>query len=391
MKRRLLPLGLGIAPLAGVVAAFATGDADNEASEETADTVVLGEVDLAERAEILRNQFRRMTPGEGPLVQDVGTWPAAWDEFGHSWDAAPAERDLATWLVPFSVERTGSATIIRDADGAVLWYGQTDFAKDESEAVTLIGALMDESDWALWDAARDEIERRQAESFRPVFPGMRGTNGPIMNGLHFTDISVDTNGDYRLDFAWETDGDVQVFCRAMHTTSWVETVVFTNDENQVVTNDFTHWRNVEGERFRGTPDTWALSGVLTVTNGGGSFTDTNILEDYDKVRFYTAAQLADSDGDGLTDGEEWLISHSNPDLPDTDCDGIDDWTEHVSGSGASASNVWWVVTTTNEWEGYGVHFVGDEPSWPPYPVWTNFLIVTGIPPLSLSNDVLAAC
>lgn len=173
MKRRLLPLGLGIALLAGVVAAFATGDADNEASEETVDTVVLGEVDLAERAEILRNQFRRMTPGEGPLVQDVGTWPAAWDEFGHSWDAAPAERDLATWLVPFSVERTGSATIIRDADGAVLWYGQTDFAKDESEAVTLTGALMDESDWALWDAARDEIERRQAESFRPVFPPTR--------------------------------------------------------------------------------------------------------------------------------------------------------------------------------------------------------------------------
>ena len=195
MKKLFLALGLGIAVIAGVAAAFATGDADNEVPEETADAVVLGEVDLAERAEILRNQYRRMTPGEDLLVQDVGIWPAAWNEFCPSWDAAPAERDLATWLVPFSVERIGLATIIRDANGTVLWNGTTDFAKDESEDVTLTGALMDESDWVLWEAARNEIERRLSDGggLRDGEGGGDPSNGVF--GLRFTNMWIDTNED----------------------------------------------------------------------------------------------------------------------------------------------------------------------------------------------------
>ena len=328
MKKRFLQLGLGIALIAGVVVASAAGDADNEVLEETADTVVLGEVDLAERAEILRNQFRRMTPGEGPLVQDVGTWPAAWDEFGHSWDAAPAERDLATWMVPFFVERIGPATIIRDANGTVLWYGQTDFSKAESKDVTLTGALMDESDWTLWKAARDEIERRLSEG-----GGLRdgeGGGGPpnITSGLRFTNIWVNTNGDYQLDFAWESNAEVQVFCRAMHYECWTNFgVVSTNDENQVVTNDVVNWNQAPGEHYNGTSDTWNLLGVATVTNGSGSITDTNHVPEYDRVRFYAAAELVDTDGDGLTDGEEWLINHSNPAQRDTDGDGWVDGLE----------------------------------------------------------------
>jgi hypothetical protein len=43
------------------------------------DTILLGDLDLAEHAEILRNQFRRITPGDFPLVQDIGTFPAVFD------------------------------------------------------------------------------------------------------------------------------------------------------------------------------------------------------------------------------------------------------------------------------------------------------------------------
>ena len=355
MNRHFLPLSLGIAGIVLVLAAFGADNGDTVPADDADDGVVLGELDLAEQAEICRNQYRRMTPGDESLVQDVGKLPAAWEEFSSAWDAAPAVRDLATWLVPFSAELDGLMTVLRDSNGTILWSGTTDFAKPDSANVTLTGALVDELDWPLYDAARDEIESR-LEAVSP----MRG--GPYTNGLRFTNAWVATNGDYHFDFAWESNGEVQVFCRAMHTTSWVETVVFTNDESEVVTNDFTHWRNVDGERFRGSPDTWDLSGVLTVTNGSGSFTDTNILEDYDKVRFYTAAQLADSDGDGLTDGEEWLISHSDPDLPDTDGDGIDDWTEYAAGASASASNVWWVVTISTNL--FYREYIDDRPSWP---------------------------
>lgn len=335
----------------GAVIAFATGEADHAAAP-AADTVFLGEVDLAEQMEIWRNQYRRMTPGDAPLVQDVGTWPAAWEEFSSRWASAPAERNLATWLVPVVAERTGALTVLRDADGNALWSGTTDFSKEESANVTLTGSLVSEEDWALWEAAREEIDRRLgATRFSETGGGMRGTNGPYTNGLRFTNIWMETNGDYRLDLAWEEDGEVEVFSRAMHTETWTNIVVYTNDENEVVTNEFTHWRQLD--TFHGIPDDWVLLGTTIITNGSGSFTDTNHVPDYDRVKFYVAAALADFDNDGLSDGQEWTggtnpangdsdndglsdydernVYHTDPNKADTDEDGIDDGNEVLRG------------------------------------------------------------
>jgi hypothetical protein len=364
MKRHVWMVWLAVLKAVFVVAAaFATGGTD-EAADDTADNVFLGGQDLAERMEIWRNQYRRMTPGDAPLVQDVGTWPAAWEEFSHAWDAAPAERDLATWLVPVVSERTGALTVLRDADGNALWSGATDFAKEGSESVTLTGALVSEEDWALWQAARGEIDSRLG-LMREESPGGGLRGGPYTNGLRFTNIWAETNGDFRLDLAWEANGEVQVFCRAMHSTSWVETVVYTNDENEVVTNDVTKWRQLD--TFKGRPDAWEVLGVVTVTNGESSFTDTNIAPDFDRVRFYAAAKLADTDDDGLTDGEEWLIVGSSATNADSDFDGIGDLQEHngatnpmnpdTDGDGIwdaadpspASSNVWWAEKTTNAW------------------------------------------
>ena len=355
MKRWLIAFLLGLAAIAGVVGAFATGGDDEPLADDPGPMVVLGEEDLVEQAEIWRNQYRRMTPGEGPLVQDVGEIPAAWEEFSSAWDAAPAVRDLATWLVPFSAERDGADTVIRGADGTVLWRGTTDFAKPDSANVTLTGALVDELDWPLYDAARDEIESRLA-AMRMDDVGVRpDRHGPYTNGLRFTNAWEATNGDYHFDFAWETDGDVQVFRRAMHYECWTNFgVVSTNDENQVVTNDVVNWNQVAGERFRGIPDAWVSLGVTTVTNGEGSFTDTDHADPlFDRVRFYAAAAFADSDNDGITDGEEWLwgissttydsdgdglpdylertVYHTDPYNPDTDGDGINDGDEVAAG------------------------------------------------------------
>lgn len=94
-KTDLVGFAGGFAAVVGVAIASATGDADAPV-DNTADVVFLGDLDLAERVEIWRNQYRRMTPGDASLVQDVGTWPAAWEEFSPVWDTAPAERDLAT-------------------------------------------------------------------------------------------------------------------------------------------------------------------------------------------------------------------------------------------------------------------------------------------------------
>lgn len=121
--------------LVGAVLASGVAAVSQEADNADDGMAVLGEEDLAERAEIWRNRYRRMTPGAEPLVQDVGVWPAAWEEFSPRWDSAPAERDLATWLVPVAAEREGGATVLRDGHGAELWRGTTDFAKEESAGV----------------------------------------------------------------------------------------------------------------------------------------------------------------------------------------------------------------------------------------------------------------
>ena len=330
MKKWMIAFLLVLAVIAGVVGAFATGGDDEPLPDAPAPLVVLGEEDLVEQAEIWRNQYRRMTPGEGPLVQDVGKIPAAWEEFSTAWDAAPAVRGLATWLVPFSAERDGADTVIRGADGMVLWRGTTDFAKPESADVTLTGALVDELEWPLYDAARDEIESRLAAMRMDDVGGLPGRHGPYTNGLRFTNAWEATNGDYHFDFAWETDGDVQVFRRAMHYECWTNFgVVSTNDENQIVTNDVVNWNQVAGERFRGIPDAWVSLGVTTVTNGEGSFTDTNHADpNFNRVRFYTAAAYMDSDGDGITDGEEWLWGISST-TDDSDGDGLPDYLERT--------------------------------------------------------------
>lgn len=250
MTRCYFPIRSELAVMLGVALALGAGQADGTGDDGVfPGQAFLGETDLAEWMEIQRNGFRRITPGNMPLVQPIGTWPAAWEEFSPAWGGAATERDLRTWVVPVVAERDGETTVLRDGDGVELWRGTTDFSKAESSNVTLSGALVDEMDWALWEAARDEIDRRFGTVRMQESGGLCGyTNGPCTNELRFTDIRLGTNGDVCLDLAWETNGDVQVFCRALHSTSWVETVVWTNDENVVVTNDVTHWIQVDGRR-----------------------------------------------------------------------------------------------------------------------------------------------
>lgn len=66
MKKLFFLILLVLPTAVGVVAAFAAGET-YETADETADVVVLGEGDLADRAEIVRNRYRRMTPGDAPL------------------------------------------------------------------------------------------------------------------------------------------------------------------------------------------------------------------------------------------------------------------------------------------------------------------------------------
>ena len=387
MKTRIWAFLIGLVVVVGVVTAFATGDAD-EAADGTADNVFLGELDLAERMEIWRNQFRRMTPGDEPLVQDVGTWPAAWEEFSSAWDAAPAERDFATWLVPFSVERTGALTVLRDANGNSLWSGATDFAKEGSESVTLTGALLPEEDWAPWEAARSEIARRLGLTREGETGGrMRGwTNGPCTTGIHFVSAEADfaTNPpELRVGLAWTNAGTLDVFAYGPLHTSETHVATYTNDENEVITWTNTMWYYAD-ESYTGFGNAWEWLGTVAIADTNPVvFVDTNFPPERGQIRYYAAAEAIDSDGDGLGDGFEMYVSHSSANSPDGDGDGVDDATEYMSGSSAGTSNLWWTTKTTNDsWIGYGYHQFPYQEFWDGEPVWWTNLIVTGVKPVS---------
>ena len=358
MKKLFLTFLLVVfAAVLGVAIAFATGDAD-ELADNTADVVFLGDLDLAERLEIWRNQYRRMTPGDAPLVQDVGTWPAAWEEFSSVWDTAPAERDLATWLVPFSAERVGATTVIRDANGETLWSGATDFAKDSSANVTLTGALVDELDWPLYTAVQEELawrmtaERyREAAEHQHLRDGEGGGEGGEDDGMKMF-VSIDsgfTNNppEFRVGLQWTNDVVLDIFAYGPFHTSSTHVVTYTNDENEVITYTNTTWHSVESTLL-GPVSPWEYVGTVSLTNGEETvFVDNTFPSNCGIVRFYAAFEAGDADGDGLNDALEAVVVGTSTNSPDTDGDGIDDATEYSAGSDPTVSNMWWVTTTTN--------------------------------------------
>ena len=243
--------------MAGVVAAFAIGTAD-----EVDNAVVLGEEDLAERAEILRNQFRRMTPGNASLVQDIGTWPAAWEEFSPAWDSALATRDLATWLVPVEVARDGADTVLLDGNGVELWRGETDFSKEESANVTLTGWLVSEDDWPLYEAARAALSRRLASQTPRLRDGEGGGGSNELTGLRFVSVAADftnTPPSFEVGLTWTNTGTVDIFAFGPWHVQSNSVVTYTNDENAVVTYTNTTWNSTE-PGLTGLDSHWVQSG-----------------------------------------------------------------------------------------------------------------------------------
>jgi len=329
MKRLVRTFLPTAAALCCVAVAFAADDA-GEAGDGTGTAAFLGETDLAEWMEICRNRFRRMTPGDAPLVQDAGTWPAAWEEFSPRWDSAPAERDLATWLVPFVSDREGARTVLRGADGTVLWSGATDFAKEESATVTLTGALVAEEDWPLWRAAREEIATR-LEAASPK----RGRGGGCTDGVHFVSAEADFAAnppELRVGLQWTNAGAVDVFAYGPLHTSETHSVTYTNDENQVVSTIATNWHYADGP-YIGHGNAWEWVGTVTIAGTNPVvFVDSNFPPERGKVRYYAAAEAVDTDGDGLNDGAETFVWHTEPGVADSDGDGVGDGAEAAMGT-----------------------------------------------------------
>ncbi len=323
VKRHVWAVFLGVAAVLAGAAALATGTGEaGSPAEEPDDAVLLGEEDLADRAEILRNMYRRITPPDIPLVQDVGTWPAGWEEFGANWNAAAADREYGAWVLPVEVSQDAGLTVVKDGAGTVLWRGWTDFARPESAGVVLTGGLVAEEEWAVYEGIREAVERFETAGGTPV-PPVR-TDEP--SGLRFTGHEWTADGNFRLELAYETDTNVDIFAYAVLHASNVVQVTWTNDENVAVTNTCTNWYSV-GPPLEGKTNAWEWRGTVSISNGVAEFEDGGFPDTLSRQRFYAAAVAEDTDGDGLNDGMEVFVYHTDLTVADTDGDGLDDGEE----------------------------------------------------------------
>ncbi|MDR0993684.1 MAG: thrombospondin type 3 repeat-containing protein, partial [Verrucomicrobiota bacterium] len=80
-------------------------------------------------------------------------------------------------------------------------------------------------------------------------------------------------------------------------------------------------------RFQGMDGTWSVWGEPLGATNGVAVGEGNLMGPGDSQRFFAAALVQDSDGDGLTDGMELLVHHTDPARADTDGDGIPDGVE----------------------------------------------------------------
>jgi len=313
--------------------------------------------------------------------------------------------------VPFSAERQGDATVIRDAHGAVLWSSTTDFAKPGSTNVTITGALVDEADWPLYDAARWEVFRRLSASQPRLRDGEGGTNGNSTNNpsnMFVSAYSVFANGfpELHVGLQWTNDVTLDIFAFGALHEAVTNEITYTNDENQVITTNVTHWYSVEPGLSGRYDNLWEYVGTVSLTNGDEVvFIDTNYVQERWKVRFYaafepgdadndalndafetailgTSTNSTDSDNDGLSEWDEYYLHRTDPNDEDTDHDGIIDPTELSMGlnptnndtdrdgigdavdPAPTVSNWWWIVKTSTNL--YFRQYIDDLPSWPEY-------------------------
>ena len=146
-----------------------------------------------------------------------------------------------------------------------------------------------------------------------------------------------TNGTMRLTVTNGADV-AELFSYTVWHTSEVVVATWTNEESNVVTDTNTLWYPVSPP-FNGLESAWDCRTTnLLLTNGVGVWEDANIASNA-RVRFYGAANRADSDGDGVSDGAELFYYHSNPNLADTDGDGLNDLEEIQLGTDLNASNI----------------------------------------------------
>ena len=287
--------------------------------------------DLAEGAEIQRRLFNRLTPPGVALFQPMAPdlVPFVFKNFADSFlDGLLGEDKNSVAIYPLSLalDPETRETLVYNAAGNLIasipsnessheWPEDADPARvtlrldllsaEDVEPFLYTGRRIAES-----GASQPTIRKRTA----------RKSLGPSVFG--FSGAQRMSNGNMRLTVSNGADV-AEVYAYTVVHTSATVVVTYTNEQSNVVTNTNTVWTPVSPP-FNGIASAWeSLTTNLTLTNGVGMWEDVN-LASLARTRFYAAAQAGDADLDGLSDGAEWYVNHTNPHHYDSDSDLLPD-------------------------------------------------------------------
>ena len=293
--------------------------------------------DLAEGAEIQRRMFNRMTPPGitwlQPMFPAVVPFDAAsFDEKFLDGLLGEDKNSVAIYPLSLALDPKTRETLIYNADGILIATIPADKASqywltdsDPARVILHLDMLPSEDvEQYLYAESRISIyeETRTSKA--------KKTGGMVLRSLGASEFGIcnfqrQTNGTMRLT---ATNGaDVaELFSYTVWHTSAVVVATWTNEESNVVTDTNTLWYPVSPP-FNGLESAWECRTTnLLLTNGVGIWDDANISSNA-RVRFYGVANRMDTDEDGLTDGAEKFVHHTNPDEPDTDGDDLTDYEE----------------------------------------------------------------
>lgn len=297
--------------------------------------------DLAEGAEIQRRMFNRMTPPGitwfQPMFPAVVPFDAAsFDEKFLDGLLGEDKNTVAIYPLSLALDAKTRETLIYNADGKLIAAIPADKAfrywpedADPARVILQLDLLPSEDvDQYLYTESRISIyeETRTAKA--------KKTGGMVLRSLGASEFGIcnfqrQTNGAMRLTVTNGVDV-AEVYSYTVLHTSAVVVATWTNVETfEVFTDTNTVWYPVSPP-FNGLESAWECRTTnLLLTNGVGAWDDANISSNA-RVRFYGVANRMDTDEDGLTDGAEKFVHHTNPDEPDTDGDELSDYDEVVT-------------------------------------------------------------
>ena len=346
--RMIQRFAVGIAVAAIAALCLAAIAADSSRTEKTPAAVdsfqyaefmaneALGLPDLAEGAEIQRRFFDRITPQGVSLRQPMFPSVVPFDHvnfpdsflknlFGEDRNA------VAVYPLSLALDPNTRETRVFNAKGKLIATMPADttsytWPKDADPArVTLRLDLLPAEDVEPYLYAESRIaENTKIGNSKSAKGGGVAKMSLETNAFGICDIRKLTDDSMRILVTnWTAEAELYAYTVA-HTSSVV--VAGWTNEYGVPANTNIVWAP-DSPPFNGIESAWVCRTTnLLFTNSVAVWEDANIPGDA-RVRFYAAAKRVDSDGDGLTDGEETFLRRTDPGLADTDGDTIPDGAE----------------------------------------------------------------